>query len=301
MRAVAEMDLQSLAKDSATAPSNPAAMPSVADAASGGRFATSAYETISDEILSGFRAWPVWIILGWDDIRQRYRRSVIGPFWITLTMGAFILLLGVIYSRLFHQELRYYLPYLPVGYITWGFMSANITESCYAFLESGRIIKQIKLPYLVYVMRVIWRNFIVFLHTAVIFIPLAVIFKLPLSLTMLYAIPGLLLVCLNQVWLVTLLAIATTRFRDLQPIIVTAVQIMMFATPIMWMVKPSDDTAVIAQINPVSHLISLVREPMLGTAPEGVSWIVALGMLVVGSAAATALLVSKSRRIVFWI
>jgi ABC-type polysaccharide/polyol phosphate export permease len=290
------MNVHDLGKQSTSAPDSLAPAPDDIGVA-----ASSSAETIRTEIIEGMRAWPVWVILGWDDIRARYRRSVIGPFWITLSMGVFILLLGVIYSRLFHQELHYYLPYLTVGYITWGFMSANITESCYAFLESGRIIKQIKLPFLVYVMRVIWRNFIVFLHTAVIYIPLAIIFKLPLSLTMLYAIPGLLLVCLNQVWLVTLLAIITTRFRDLQPIIVTAVQIMMFVTPIMWMGTQSADTAVIAQINPVSHLISLVREPMLGIAPEGISWIVALGMLVVGSAAATALLVSKSRRIVFWI
>ena len=37
--------------------------------------------TISTEIVAGFRAWPVWMVLGWDDIRQRYRRvSILGPF-----------------------------------------------------------------------------------------------------------------------------------------------------------------------------------------------------------------------------
>src|SRR6202162_2773150 len=73
--------------------------------------------TISQEVAAGFRAWRVWGIMGWDDIRQRYRRSVIGPFWITLSMGIFILVLGVIYSRLFHTELRTFLPYLTVGYV----------------------------------------------------------------------------------------------------------------------------------------------------------------------------------------
>ena len=68
--------------------------------------------TISEEIVAGFRVWPVWVIMGWDDIRQRYRRSVLGPFWITLSTGIFILLLGIIYSRLFHMELQHYMPYL---------------------------------------------------------------------------------------------------------------------------------------------------------------------------------------------
>src|ERR1700682_586658 len=99
--------------------------------------------TFSQEIVAGFRAWPVWVIMGWDDIRQRYRRSVLGPFWITLSMGAFILLLGIIYSRLFHMELENYMPYLSVGYIVWGFMSAAINDSCIAFTDTARIIKQI--------------------------------------------------------------------------------------------------------------------------------------------------------------
>src|ERR1700692_133639 len=105
------------------------------------------------DVVSGFQAWPIWFIMGWDDIRQRYRRSVLGPFWITLSMGAFILLLSLIYSRLFHMELQNYMPYLSVGYIIWGFMSAAVNDGCIAFIDSNRIVKQIKLPYSVYILR----------------------------------------------------------------------------------------------------------------------------------------------------
>src|ERR1700733_9642855 len=77
----------------------------------------TAADVAATEILAGFRAWRIWTILGWDDIRQRYRRSVLGPFWITLSMGIFLLLLGVIYSRLFHMDLPTYLPYLSLGFI----------------------------------------------------------------------------------------------------------------------------------------------------------------------------------------
>ncbi len=131
----------------------------------------TAADIVEAEILNGFRAWRVWTILGWDDIRQRYRRSILGPFWITLSMGVFILLLGVIYGRLFHMDLPTYLPYLSLGFIVWGFMSAVANDSCVAFHESGRIIKQIKLPFAIYIFRAVYRNFIVFLHTIIIFIP----------------------------------------------------------------------------------------------------------------------------------
>ena len=261
----------------------------------------TAVGTATAELLAGFREWRVWMILGWDDIRQRYRRSVLGPFWITLSMGLFILLLGIIYSRLFHMDLRTYMPFLSVGYIVWGFMSSATNDSCMAFHESGRIIKQIKLPYSIYVLRVVWRNFIVFLHTIVIFIPVAIIFKVVPTPMTLFALPGLFLIFVNQVWVTLVLAIVATRYRDIQPIVTTIVQIAMFATPIMWPVSSLGNDAIVAEINPIYHLIELVRAPMLGVAPEWRSWLVAIGLAIVGSAFATALLVSKSRRIVFWL
>ena len=239
--------------------------------------------------------------MGWDDIRQRYRRSVIGPFWITLSMGVFILVLGVIYSRIFHTELETYLPYLTVGFVVWGFISASANDSCIAFIDASRIIKQIKLPYSVYVLRVVWRNFIIFLHTIVIFIPVAIIFKIEPKLTMLYEIPALFLVAVNLIWLTTVIAILSTRYRDIQPIVGTVIQLAMFATPIMWTVSALGDSQIVAEVNPIYHLIEIARAPLLGVAPEPKSWLVACGLAVLGSLLAIALMVRASRRIVFWL
>jgi ABC-type polysaccharide/polyol phosphate export permease len=285
------------------APSGPTADVSPVDfvALSNSTLKARIAHTISQEVVAGFRAWPVWVIMGWDDIRQRYRRSVIGPFWITLSMGVFIMVLGVIYSRLFHAELQSYLPYLTVGFVVWGFMSAAANDSCIAFTDANRIIKQIKLPYSVYVLRVVWRNFIIFLHTIVIYIPIAIIFKIEPNVTTLYAIPGLVLVYLNLIWLTTVVAILSTRYRDIQPIVGTMIQLGMFATPIMWTVSSLGDAKIVAELNPVYHLIEIIRAPLLGMAPEPQSWLVACGLAVIGSVLAIALMVRTSRRIVFWL
>jgi lipopolysaccharide transport system permease protein len=258
-------------------------------------------KTVSDEIVAGFRVWRVWGIMGWDDIRQRYRRSVLGPFWITLSTGIFILLLGIIYSRLFHIELEHYMPYLTVGYIVWGFMSATVQDGCIAFTDSSRIIKQIKLPYSVYVMRMVWRNFIIFLHTIIIYIPVAIVFKVEPNLAMLLAIPGLILVFVNLIWLTTVVAILSTRYRDIQPIIGTAFQLGMFATPIMWPISSLGDARIVAELNPAYHLIEITRAPMLGEFAGLHSWLAAIALAIVGSVLAAALMVRASRRIVFWL
>lgn len=258
-------------------------------------------QEISQEILSGFMAWRVWTILAWDDIRQRYRRSILGPFWITLSMGVFILVLGVIYSRLFRTDTTTYIPYLAAGLPLWGFVSQSTNESCLAFQEGARIIKQLRLPYSVYVLRIVYRNFIILLHTIVIFVPVALYFRVEPTLATFLVLPGILLVYVNVIWLATVLAILSARYRDMQPIVATGIQILMFVTPIMWPVSSLPDGAFVADVNPFYHMIDIVRAPMLGNFPDPFSWLIVCGTAIVGSAFAIALLANKSRRIVFWI
>lgn len=246
-------------------------------------------------------AWPMWSAIGWNDIRQRYRRSVLGPFWITLSMAVLIGSLGLIYSQVFHMELKTYLPFLCLGFVIWGFISSSATECCSAFLESESTIKQVKLPFSVYILRVIWRNFIVFLHTAVIFIPVALIFGEKPSVVMLLAVPGLALVYLNLLWLGFVLAILSTRFRDVPLIVSSLLQLFFFGSPILWPASTVGDHSIVVEANPVYHLVEIVRAPLLGAAPTGLSWCVSLGLVLPGSLAAIALFRRASRRIVYWL
>ena len=256
---------------------------------------------VDQDLFAALREWRLWTTLGWNDIRQKYRRSIIGPFWITISMAIFILILGIVYSRIFHVGVSEYLPFLTVGYITWGFISQTTIESCTAFLEGERIIKQIRLPYAVYVLRVVCRNFIIFLHNAVVFVPVAIIFSVNPGLHGLMAIPGLALLCLNLSWVALSLSILNSRFRDLQPIVTTFVQIMLFVTPIMWPLSTLGEATYIAEINPLHHLIDIVRAPLLGKSAEVSSWLVAVALVFAGSAASMWLLRRASRRLVFWI
>jgi ABC-2 type transport system permease protein len=246
-------------------------------------------------------AWRLWTMLAWNDIRLRYRRSTLGPFWITLSMAMFISILGVIYSRIFHVDVETYLPFLTAGFVTWGLVSQVINESCGAFQEGERIIKQIRLPYALHVFRVVWRDFIIFLHTIVIFIPVALLFRVQIEFTIFLVVPGLILLLANLSWIALTLAILAARFRDITQIVATMTQILMFATPIMWPVSTLSGSTWIAEINPLYHFIELVRTPLLGGEPALLSWMVAVGTLVIGSALSFMLLSRASKRIVFWL
>lgn len=220
---------------------------------------------------------------------------------MTLSMGVLVVSLGIIYSQIFQTDIKTYLPYLALGFIVWGFLSSTINESCGAFTESERIIKQIKVPFSVFVLRVVWRNFIVLMHTIILFIPIAIFFRISPDFTALLALPGLAILYLNLVWTSLIIAVLSTRFRDVSQIVSSILQIAMFATPVMWEVHNLRKTPLIADINPLYHWLELVRGPLIGALPSTFSWIISIGSAVLGMVLAVLLLRRASRRIVYWL
>ena len=120
------------------------------------------------DLFAGFTGAPIWVSLAWHDIRHRYQRSLIGPWWITITMGITILALGFLYSQLFKVELQNYLPYLSIGFVVWYLISPMISEACSVFITAEHIIKQTTTPLSFHVYRLMLRNFWVLLHNGIV-------------------------------------------------------------------------------------------------------------------------------------
>ncbi|MGH7155400.1 MAG: hypothetical protein ACREF3_15850, partial [Acetobacteraceae bacterium] len=71
-----------------------------------------------------FGDWRMWLLLGTNDIKQRYNRSRVGQFWITLSMVVMTGALGFVYSYLFKTPITTYLPFLAMGIIVWTLISS---------------------------------------------------------------------------------------------------------------------------------------------------------------------------------
>ena len=253
------------------------------------------------DIVDGARAVYLWRMLGWQDVRQRYRRSKLGPFWLTISMGVLVTTLGVLYAALFKIDVADYLPFVAIGFIVWGLISGLINDGCAAFIGAQSIIKQVNLPLSIHVYRVVWRNCINFAHNFVIFIVVALAFAIWPGWIGLLALPGLALICLNGVWVGLLLGLVSARFRDVPQIMASIVQVAFFLTPIIWKPELLPDRALIITLNPFFHSLELVRAPLLGQAPEPISWIETLGITALGWLV-TLLMYRRYRwRIVYWV
>ncbi len=234
------------------------------------------------DFIDSLTRWRLWGRMGWQDIKQRYRRSVLGPFWLTLSMAILVAALGFLYSKLFGIAIDDYLPFLTLGFLAWGLISGVIIDGCTAFTAAEPFIKQMKLPFSLHIYRIVWRNLIIFAHNFVVYIGVAVVFGIWPGIAGLLLLPGLVLIVLTAIWVGLLLGMICARFRDVPQIVVSVLQVAFFLTPIIWKPELLGSRAGFVQANPFFHFVELVRAPLLGSVPGLMTWIVVLATTLAG-------------------
>nr|WP_218859805.1 ABC transporter permease [Petropleomorpha daqingensis] len=258
---------------------------------------------------TGWTQRQLWAHLGWQDIRQRYRRSVLGPIWISITMAVTAIALGVLYAGLFGNDLSIQLPYILVGFIIWNFIAGCISEGSEVFISNVGLITHLPAPLSVHVYRLVWRQTLFFLHNLVVYAIMLIVFPQNLHWSDLAAIPAFVVLVLNGAWVALLLGVVTTRFRDLTPITQSIVQLAFFLTPIVWIYRDllnSPNPAIaerarLAELNPFLHFVEILRRPMLGEPQELRFWVVALVITVVGWALTMVVLRRYRSRVSYWV
>jgi ABC-type polysaccharide/polyol phosphate export permease len=255
----------------------------------------------SRELLSALAAYDLWFYLAWLDIRLRYRRSTIGPLWITISMTIFCVILGVVYSQLWKADISEYLPFLSVGYVMWMLFSSMLSDFPNLYVENASFLKDTKMNPLTILFRVVARNVLTFLHNALIIIGIYLYFKIVPGIVVVLVIPGLLLVLLNLIVIGVSLSIIGARFRDITQITQSVIQILFFVTPIMYFPRLVTSNSWVLTVNPFAYYLDLVRSPLLGSSPAPQSWLVATLTLALLSIFAAWLYKRKSHRIPFWV
>ena len=254
------------------------------------------------DVLEGARLRWLWGRLAVHDIKMRYRGSVIGPFWLTLTTAIMTAALGVLYAKLFKMEISDFLPFISVGLIVWQFVSGTVNEACVTFVAVAAEIEQVRLPFFCHVFRLVYRNLLVFAHNATILPVVLLIFPPHLAPGLLWTIPlALLVLTVNAIWVACLLGMVGARYRDLPPIIANFLQVLFFITPIFWKPEALGNRAPLAQLNPLAAAIDIVRAPILGAAPAAPSWLLMIAITLVGSVVTFAVFVRFRARIAYWV
>jgi lipopolysaccharide transport system permease protein len=243
-------------------------------------------------------------MLGWQDIRQAYRRSALGPFWLTIGMAVQITTMGIVFGLIFKATIPEYLPFLATSIIFWGFISSVVNEGTLTFISSEAMMKQLDLHHFQYVMRTLWRNLISVGHNILILPFVLIIFWAFPGWSLIALVPGLIVLGLNLTWIVWLIGMLSARFRDMPPIISSVMTIAFYVTPVMWYPKLIENNSVahmLLGLNPFYHWLQIVRLPILGEWPTFENW--ALSLLSAGFGWLITLIAYRKYRnmIAYWI
>lgn len=254
-----------------------------------------------NDIIDGILSWRIWLTLGWQDIRLRYRRSLLGPFWITISMAITIYTMGFLYGNIFKMDLQHYFPFLATGIITWALISTTITESTGSLLESSGYIRQIKLPFIVFILRILIRNLIIFAHNLVVLIPIIFFCHVPVGLQTLAILPGLLIIIVTGMGFGLSLGMLGARFRDINQLIVSVIQVFFFLTPIIWEPQTlAERYHFIVKLNPFAQFVDLVRAPLLGTLPTVYDYTVTTSIALISLVIMFGIFARARHRIIYW-
>lgn len=260
------------------------------------------------DLVRGFHQHELWLQLGWQDIKQRYRRSTLGPLWITIATGVMALALGLLYSMLFQIPLAEFLPHVTVGLIMWGFIAGCIKDGADIFIDNEGLIKQLPSALSVHVYRLVWRQALFLAHNLVIWVILMMIFPRNLGWEVLLAIPAMALLIVNGVWVTMLFGIIATRYRDVAPLLEAMVQLLFYVTPIVWTTQTLKEQggdiaqrALLAEINPLFHYMEIIRAPLIGQPIAAYHWWIVLGCTVIGLLLALLAMKQWRFRVSYWV
>jgi lipopolysaccharide transport system permease protein len=254
------------------------------------------------DLFRSARFWRIWLRLGLQDVRNRFRRSLVGFGWIFVQLSVTILAVGFIYGNLLGQDMGFFIPYLTAGLVLWSYLTSSIIEGGSAFVNSEGYIKQISLPLYVYVFRSHFAITLVALISLLVFFMVAVLYSLPFKLGSLWFIPGVIILITTSFLLVLIFAHINARFRDAAHLASLGMQVFFYVTPIIFPADLLRDRgySLVVVSNPFFHLLEVVRKPLLsGTSADGLNYVCA-GVIVALLLALALMIIGRyQRRIVF--
>lgn len=253
------------------------------------------------DLRAGWSRRDLWWVLAVQEIKGSYRRSFLGPFWITVQMAAFAIGIGLVYSALFGQPLDTYLPYVAAGFLLWGFMAGAVIEATRAYTNAETYIRSVALPLSLWSFRSIALQCFVFLHNAVVLIILLFAFRVTPSVTAIWLVPlALALLVVNGLAVTLWLGPMAARFRDVSPLVQSVMQIMLFITPVFWVTTAMVGRAAVIW-NPFAYFLELFRAPLLGE-PVHPSVLPVLLILTVVNVVVGLVVFARSRvKLAYWV
>jgi len=245
---------------------------------------------------------PLIIWRAWMDTKARYKRSILGPYWLSIGTLTFVIGYSILAGLLFRRPLEEFLGFIACGVITWQLISGTLIEGAKIYVGSAHEIKSVRVNLLGLPVKQILRGLIGLMHSLPIVL-LVVCFTDEISKYTLMVIPGLIILCSTLFGIILMLGTVASRYRDIEQLTQMLTQFMFYMSPILW--KPEmlgeGSGQLVALLNPFYYGLTIMREPLLGNAVPLRIWCVAICLMVISLFVGCIVYRRFRQRIPFWI
>ena len=255
------------------------------------------------DIFTGLARWRIWWLLSWYTIRSQYRRTYLGPWWITVQQVIFVLGLSLLFGLLFKQDLTTFIPYVAIGFIAFTWMIGMIQGAATCIVGNASAIRTAPGPLSIYPLRNLAGNTIQFAHDAIVIVAVIVIFQVKVTAALAYVPAALAVIVINGLAIGLWLGPVVVRYRDVGEIVNSVTRVLFFFTPIFWVTSDLSRNQVVALSgwNPLAYLLQFLRGPLLGEMPTRLTISVCAGITLVNLLAGVIHFSRTRSRLAYWL
>jgi ABC-type polysaccharide/polyol phosphate export permease len=240
-------------------------------------------------------------LLAWRSLAKTYDRTSIGIWWIPLDVLFHFLTIGLVLSLVLGGDGRY-LPYFAPSFALWRIFTQSTIRGADLWNRSENLLRNFPLPKSLFLLQECGRSFYLFLLK----FPVAIIIALTtgafLTINIFFLPFGAILFLLNLSWIIVLFSLIGGRFPDFHRFLPSVMYALYIGSPILWQPERlGDKYQFVAQLNPIFHLMEVVRRPILGESPTTLSWSVVIILALAGWLVTFQALVRTHKEIVLWL
>ena len=194
------------------------------------------------------------------EIRGKYKNSFLGVLWSFLNPLLQIAVYAIVFPLILRNTQENYVIFLCCGLIPWTFFSTAITRSASTMIENGNIIKKVYFPREILPISVVTSEAINFIISTVIIMAFVIFGGLGITKYILFYPLVLLAQYIIVLAISFVISSVTVYFRDLQHLIGVALQLLFYATPIVYAADTIPESFKwVLDINPMTYIINGYR------------------------------------------
>lgn len=247
-----------------------------------------------------------WLHLARMELKNKFRRSKLGILWTFVNPLCLTIIMSIVFSAVFDQEIISYAPYILSGLLVWDVISSAFIGGSGLIIQNDPFIRQFNHPITIYTLK-----------SSLVYIVSFLLASISLYIWTIISNPGYLVIgiislpvtCAFYFFLAwggsTIAAYTNTKYRDYPQMVSLILQTIWYVSPVFLqesMFRQNELLYLWFQWNPLTHILALVREPFLhGHFPELTNYLMAFLTISIIDLIAVSINKKNARDIIFYI